>query len=255
MIATPISHLLKERKNQEIISKLSDCFECRDHSFESDLPRQKLFHCEIQPIHELKESDFIYLEKVKKNKDDLELISFHMASCFSEPSIRNGKYLPNGIKYKPDQMLGNSLENFIRIKNIFGPAVKIAVENNNYYPTEAYNYITEGKFISDLVNENDILFLFDISHAKIAAHYKKISLETYYSSLPLNKLIQVHISRFGFNDLNELIDAHELPTKDDLIEVKEINNQFNAQYFTVEYYRNIEGLIDLLKQLRELVYE
>ena len=67
-IATPISDLFLKKDNADLISNYSDCLECRDHSILSTLPKQELFHCELQPIHEFGNKEIKYLEKIKLMK-------------------------------------------------------------------------------------------------------------------------------------------------------------------------------------------
>jgi len=221
-IATPISHLFEDAINAELIQKYSDCLECRDRSIKSILPKQKVFHCQIQPIHKLTEDELNYLTVIKKMKHDLELISFHMGSCYKDPKIQNGRFIPYGEKISIDMLIENSIINFKKIKNIFNNGIELAIENNNYFPTEAYDFIADSDFISEITKLNKINFLYDISHAKITSYYKNIEYQKYYSELPIDKIIQVHVSRHGFNNKNEMIDAHEIPGNEELMEIKEL---------------------------------
>ena len=71
--------------------------------------------------------------------------------------------------------------------------ISISVENNNYYKTEAYDYVTDPDFISSIVYDNDINFLFDISHARISAYNSGVDYCEYLLKLPLNRVNQIHI--------------------------------------------------------------
>ena len=253
-LATPISHLFKDEENARKIINASDCLECRDHGFEKDYDNQEVFHCELQPIHQLKEEQFDYLEKLKIKKPELKLISFHLASCFDAPVIKNGRFVPGGNKLSRSTLLANAQKNFTRIKEIFGPDIMIAVENNNHYKTEAYDYITLPDFISEVVNQNDIHFLFDIAHARISAVNQGVSFEDYVNRLPINRLVQIHISRPGYNDIGEIIDKHELPADEEIAEVLEIlKNNHKVKYLTVEYYKDTDVLVELLKIVKQKI--
>ena len=250
-IATPISDLFKKKEDADLISKFSDCLECRDHSILSNLPNQELFHCELQPIHEFSEKEINYLEKIKLIKPDLKLISFHVASCFKNPILKKGIFQSRGDKISREELIKNSTKNFKLIKYIFGNKIKIAVENNNHYDTEAYDFITCPDFINEVVENNGINFLYDIAHSKISSFNLKMSLENYEKRLPMNKLIQIHIARPGFNDLNEIYDKHDLPAIQELNEVISIIKKYpQVKYLTVEYYKNSMKLVNLLKQLK-----
>ena len=63
-LATPISHLFKEKKSARMIIKHSDCLECRDQTIQSNISNQELFHCELQPIHIWGKKEFKYLNNI-----------------------------------------------------------------------------------------------------------------------------------------------------------------------------------------------
>jgi len=137
-----------------------------------------------------------------------------------------------------------------------GDDVFIAVENNNYYPTKAYRDVTEAKFISEIVYDNDLRFLFDIAHAKVTCFNKDINFERYKSELPLDRVIQVHICSYRIDsEMNQAYDAHDYPNSEELLEIKKIISEYpNVKYLTVEYYRDIENLEISLEKVRELVW-
>lgn len=251
-IATPISHLFENFSSQ--IMDLSDCLECRDHSLDKGFKKQELFHCELQVIHKLSMKDFNYLKKIKSKKKDLKLISFHLASCYEDPLIKKGVFYPQGIKLSVQEMKNNAFENIKKIKNIFGDQINFSVENNNGYKTEAYDYITDPDFISSIVNDNDINFLFDISHAKITAINTGIDYDVYLSKLPLNRINQIHISKEEFNSIGEVFDAHNLPSYNETKEILEFVNKYDTmKYVTVEYYKDPIKLLDYLSKLKSII--
>ena len=252
-IVTPISHLFKDRLQAEEIILNSDYLECRDHSIYTEVLMQTVFHCELQPCHKLEESDFVYLEKIQKEKSNLELVSFHLASSCHSPILVDGVFQPNGYNYSKIELLQNAKINFKRIKKIFGKNVFLAIENNNFYPTLAYHYITEPSFISELVISNEINFLFDIAHAKISAFNKGLTYEEYKKDLPLSKTIQLHICKSAIK--NQLAyDAHFMPDDYEWSEVVSLLEAYvNIKYLTIEYYHDFNGLIISLKKLKKIL--
>ena len=250
-IATPISNLFSEIVDANKIIEVSSCLECRDHSINANYSLQEIFHCELQPIHNFNRKEINYLKKIKSVKKDLKLISFHLASCYKNPKLIDGKFYPRGKKISKPNLLYNAKKNLSLIKEIFGNNIKIAVENNNYFKTEAYDYVCEPSFINSIVMTNNIFFLFDIAHAKISAHNMNISQNDYKYNLPLSKTIQVHIAKPGFNLKNEIFDKHDLPTENEITESLNLKNEFcSIEYFTVEYYKNTDKLIKFLNLLK-----
>ncbi|HIA12035.1 MAG TPA: DUF692 family protein [Flavobacteriales bacterium] len=254
-LATPISHLFKDEEVAKEIIQHSDVLECRDEEIDSNYPRQDVFHCELQIQHKHDEMIFSYLEKIKAQKSDLKLISFHMASGCTNPRLINGVYQVGGTELSRAQMKENATENVARFREIFGETI-LAVENNNFYPNTAYNYIADPDFIAEVVDENNLSFLFDTAHAKISAHNKQMEFEEYKNMLPLTRMIQVHICKPAIDQDNMAYDAHHCPDEDDLNEVKELLLAYKTiKYLTVEYYKDKENLINSLKQFKKLSNE
>lgn len=249
-IVTPVSHLFRDPSIAQRIADNSDYLECRDHSPQFESSAQILFHTDIEPAHRLTQEDFDYLKRIKTEKPNLKLVSFHLASCYHSPILKGGLFLPGGYHYSRSELMSNARENFTKIKAIFGPEVMIAVENNNYYDTPAYEDITDPIFISEVVYTNEIFFLYDLAHAKVSAHNLGISYEAYKTKLPLDKALQIHICKSGLRD-GVAYDAHFLPEAEEWDEIKLILTNFpQIQYLTIEYYKELEGLIESLQYLK-----
>lgn len=252
-IATPISNLFNSNLDAERIISLSDCLECRDHSLDSIFPNQEVFHCDIQLIQGWGQKELDYLRLIKKNKPDLKLISFHMASCFDAPALINKRFIPGGKKLSIQEMKNHSIVNTSDAHRIFGNNIFIALENNNDLKTEAYDYVTDPDFISEIVVTNDIRFLYDIAHAKISSFNQNTTFENYAKKLPLHKLSQVHISKPGFTPENEIVDAHELPGQEEIQEVILLLEKYKIEYLTIEYYKDTANLLQLLSSVKQIM--
>jgi uncharacterized protein (UPF0276 family) len=253
-IATPISHLFENKKFSSQIIKLSDCLECRDHSIDKDFKSQELFHCDLQPIHKFSKGDIDSLIQIKSEKLDLKLISFHLASCYKKPNVKKGIFYPNGVKISVEELKHNAQVNIKIIKEIFGKNISVSVENNNYYKTEAYDYISDPGFISSIVYDNDINFLFDISHARISAVNRGEDFSEYVTNLPLNRVNQIHISKEDVDSNGEVFDAHELPSDEETKEIIKFIKKYNTlKYITVEYYKDPFKLLNYLRRLKKII--
>ncbi|MCF6768100.1 DUF692 family protein [Thiotrichales bacterium 19S11-10] len=254
-LVTPISHLFENTECANEIIKLSDYLECRDRSINATLEGQILFHCEIEPIHTWTEKEIVYLKVIRETKPFLKLLSLHIASNCSSPVLKDNRFFPGGVTFTRAQMLDNARQNLETVKNIFGQNVKIAVENNNYYPTPAYKDVTDPDFISDVVYENDINFLFDIAHAKVTCYNRNMNFERYKAKLPFDRLCQIHICSYDINEVGGFAyDAHNRPNAEELVEVKKLIKKYaHIEYLTVEYYRDIKGLCESLVEVRGLL--
>ena len=184
------------------------------------------------------------------NTTDFSKIELKLAS---PEQIREWSYgeitKPETINYRT----GRSERGGLFDEKIFGPEIKIAVENNNYYNTEAYQLICNPSFISKVVKDNDIFLLFDLAHAHVSSYNMDISYQSYCEQLPLDRIIQLHICKSGVNK-KMAYDAHFLPDDEDFDEIEKlIKSCNNLKFFTVEYYKDPVQLKDVLIKLRNLL--
>ena len=69
-------------------------------------------------------------------------------------------FQPGGKELSREELLENARENTIKMKKIFGDEVFICAENNNYFPTPAYKWITDADFIFELITEKQYPYAF-----------------------------------------------------------------------------------------------
>ena len=199
-IVTPVSSLFVDEHNAQIIDKHSDFLECRDHSPVSDYSRHILFHTDLQPAHILTEEDFEYIEKIKTERPQLKLMSFHLASCYHDPVIDNGLFVPGTKRYSREELLNNAKCNIARIKKILGPKIAVAIENNNHYDTPAYNYVTNHTFITSIENENGINLLYNIPSVLLTQYGQHVGLFIFvtFANIVIKSLLQISQKNINF---------------------------------------------------------
>lgn len=252
-LATPISTLIgSDTLSKNIINK-SHCLECRELSLNSNLPKQYLFHFETDIVHSLEEKEKEFIKLVLSLKKELKVITFHVLVSCSSPILKDNIFYPGGKIFSLREMLNNVKDNIECVRNYVGDRdIKIALENNNYYPTKAYSGITDADFISQLIVENQVSLLFDIAHARITAYNKKLTYEKYIAGLPLDRMIQIHISKETINDNGLAYDAHWLTDKSIFQETQRLVHKFAPKYLTVEYYKDKANLIKELGKYGQL---
>ena len=252
-LATPVSSLFKDAAIAREILSVSRFLEGRDNGPFMDASVQRAYHFEHDIVHLWtgQEKDGI-ISKIG-TLPNLDLITFHMASACSDPVLKNGIFERGGKSFSRDELLKNASENVKWLKSALSPyTIDVAVENNNYYPTAAYDHITEPGFIREVITKNSLTFLFDIAHALITAHNKKESYKNYIDALPMDKMIQVHVSKYAVADTGLAYDAHELPDESLFQEVKSVVNRHDPRYITIEYYNDKDALIGALKKFDRL---
>lgn len=252
-LTVPISNLFESKSASNKISAACVCLEGREESLQNSEPRQHLFHFDKNIIQRWGKDERDSIISIIAKKEELNLISFHLAASCSNPTLKQGMFHCDGKIYSRQEMFDNIRNNVLFLKDFVNEMnINIAVENNNYYPTSAYRDITDADFITQTVVENKIDFLFDLAHAKITAFNRKMHYQDYIKELPLHKMIQIHVSKYGVNENGLAYDAHELPDEPLFQEVSDILNRFRPKYLTIEYYKNGDKLIEILKQYSQL---
>jgi len=254
-ISLPISHLFDDEENIKILQGSYDCLETRPRSLKSNLEKQEIFHADnIQPIHELSDQDFNFIKEVK-NKKGLQAVSFHCSSRCKNPEKKDGIFQigNNSTVYSRSEMILNSKKNIQAIRKILGENIALLIENNNFFPSAAYDIVVDPMFLNEIVEANDMEFLFDSAHAKVSAHNLGVNYIEYRNSLPLNRMTQIQFCRpdipsRGSSEIAR--DIHELPSQADTDEVKMLIEKYNVKYIIPEYYKDVNKLLTFLKTLR-----
>lgn len=97
-------------------------------------------------------------------------------------------------------------------------SVPLLLENFNYHPTNAYEYICEPPVFSQLIETIDCGVLLDVAHARISAHNMGWQdPRDYLSALPLNRVRELHVTRPGWEG-SQMVDLHQ-PLQDDDFEL------------------------------------
>ena len=253
-IATPISHFFNDQNFAKQIINLSDCLEVRESSLHSKWTNKFLFHFDIDINLEWGQEIKNYLNQIFIKIKELKLVTFQLSRCCSGSNIQDGFYKIDGRVYNRQEMITNAQQNLEWLKKKLSTNIHIGLENNNYFPFEAYEYVTDGDFISEIILENNIFFLLDISHAIITSNNKKIEYSQYLKSLPLNKTVQIHISKPSISKDNYMIDSHDEPDKDIYNKMLFLIKEHKSiKYVTLEYYKDKKKLIDLIIELRNFI--
>ena len=253
-ISTPVSTFFDNKEYAELIMKYSDSLEGRPFNVDKNFKmNQETFHCDVvQPIHKMKQSEFDLIEKIVETKPGLNMISFHCATSSKNTIEKNGIFQPSDDNYSKQEMYDNCFENIEKIRNIVGN-IELLIENNNYYPTNAYDHVTDGRFLSKLIFDTGLDgFLFDTAHAQVTAYNKGITYEEYKSTLPFRLCRQIQVCKMGYEG-DYAKDLHKCPDKKEFEDVKNTVVKYpNIDYITIEYYRDINKLVKSLKQLRDI---
>lgn len=113
--------------------------------------------------------------------------------------------------------------------------VPLLLENLDYWPTGAYEYVSEPAFIAGVLEAAPVEFLLDLAHAQVAAARLGIPIDDYLALLPLRRVRELHVSGPRFVE-GALFDAHEPLVEEDYRLIALVLGAVRPQAVTFEYH-------------------
>jgi uncharacterized protein (UPF0276 family) len=183
--------------------------------------------------------DFLAEQKV-------EIFSFDLG-----PACERAQFvLPLSETLGEENILHRAEERLSFIRRQFSGTV--AVENYNYYPTGLYEHICEPEFIGRFLAEFDLGFVLDLAHAAVTAANLGWDPRGYLAELPLDRVVEVHLSRPFFHPAMA-VDAHLAPESEDFALLDDLLARLpegdQPPLVAVEYFGEAEGLRRAYQQL------
>jgi uncharacterized protein (UPF0276 family) len=106
-----------------------------------------------------------------------------------------------------ERCLANIVRNGKQLKEWLG--IPLLLENYNYHPTNAYDYVCEPDTFNALVDEIGCEMLLDLAHAQISAfNMQWPSVHDYLAALPLEKVREIHINHPYNDNGKQMLDRH-----------------------------------------------
>lgn len=158
------------------------------------------------------------------------------------------------------QNLKNSLEEvrFQSSSPMFGGGREraiIAIENQAHHRHSGHDYLVDPSFIAAIIHATDTHLLLDLGHARVSAAMRAESSEDYINQLPLDRVIELHISSPGLYR-GRLRDLHQPLTEVDYALLRYTLEHCPAvKAVTLEYYGPAEILASQLHQLHAILAE
>ena len=173
----------------------------------------------------------------------IELLPAHVYTL----SSRFGLHLPQ-------PKIERAKDKFMRQLSHVVESVKIPVilENLTSLPQEKYAYAANPSLISEIVETTNSGLLLDIAHARAAASYRGMSVESYLEKLPLERIVQIHVS--GVREKGRYLhDTHEAMQDEDYAILNWVLEKSEPEVVTLEYIREMGKLREQLWRLREII--
>jgi uncharacterized protein (UPF0276 family) len=151
---------------------------------------------------------------------------------------------------EPGRIIRQFIDTLERIRGIAG--LPILLENLHSIPGERYAYAAHPEIITEIVQRTGSGFLLDLAHARVAADFQGQEVHRYLERLPLDRLVQIHVS--GVRAKNgRLFDAHETTSEEDDHLLAWLLTICNPQVITLEYIREKEQIKEQLVRLQRII--
>lgn len=132
-------------------------------------------------------------------------------------------------------------------------SIPVAVENQAYHRRTGHDYLVDPAFISEVIRQTGCHLLLDLGHARVSAAMRGQSANDYICQLPLDSVIELHVSGPGIyrGRLRDL--HHPLAEADYELLRFTLESCPNLQVVTLEYYGPAEMLVMQLHRLRKMI--
>ena len=128
----------------------------------------------------------------------------------------------------------------------------VLLENTPPFPFEGYDFEAQPERITEVLERTGCGFVLDTGHARISAAVLGMDVHDYVKRLPLDRVLQVHISGPRVRD-GRLVDAHEPLQEVDYALLDFLLARTCPQVVTLEYTREREALREQLYRLRDIL--
>lgn len=128
----------------------------------------------------------------------------------------------------------------------------VILENIEPLPFDGYDFEVQTERITKVLEGTECGFLLDIGHARVSAAVLGVDVYDYLSGLPLNHVVQVHVSGPRMRD-GRLVDVHEPLQETDYELLDFVLKRTQPQVVTLEYIRERESLREQLLRLRGIL--
>ncbi|MCI0709866.1 MAG: DUF692 domain-containing protein [Chloroflexi bacterium] len=131
--------------------------------------------------------------------------------------------------------------------------IPVAIENQAYHRRCGHDYLVKSDFISSIIEATNCWLLLDLGHARVSAAMLDTSEQEYIASLPLDRVIEIHISG-PESYRGRLRDVHgPLKAKDYHLLQHILPQCPQCRAVTLEYYGPAAQLEKQLHELRRIL--
>ena len=253
-VVTPISHLHLDGVSSRKICSVASCHEARERTCRLRLPGTTHYHIDFDLNIGLTDDNLEFLRNEVAPRDEIQNLTFQISKDCEEVIVKESIFYPNSRAISSDEQLLNIEQSLAIIKDIVGSERVIGIENNNYYPTGAYDICTSSSFINRALENFELKLLLDYAHAVVTCWNRRMSENLYLEELlSSKKCIQLHYCEVGYSRKGKEVicyDAHELPSNLTTEKVILLSQLWGIKSITPEYYKDTEKLVNHLEMVK-----
>lgn len=128
----------------------------------------------------------------------------------------------------------------------------LLIENLDYCPEGAYEHVCEPAFIAEVVGATGCHLLLDLAHMQVSADWLGYSPEAFAESLPLDRVVEIHVSSPRYSG-ERLDDLHFDLIERDYRLLEWLLGRTKPEAVVLEYTRDERRLIEQVHALRALL--
>jgi uncharacterized protein len=178
--------------------------------------------------------------------------SLHLG--FASERVRfDGHMLPLSEPLGRDDLLARTVESIQKAKTYLD--LPLLLENLDYCPEGAYEHVCDPDFISEVLEETETGLLLDIGHLLVTASWFETEPETLLARLPLERLVEVHLSgpRPLDGNTGRLDDVHDDVGESEVRLLRSVLEQAQPKAVVLEYRRDADRLREQLAMLGTVI--
>ena len=199
-LVIPISHLHLDDFSSRKICSVASHHEARERTCHLRIPHTTHYHIDFDLNIGLTNENIEFLRNEVATRDEIQNLTFQISKDCEDVVIRNNRFYPNSRAIEFEEQLFNIGQSLETIKDVVGSERVIGIENNNYYPTGAYEICTSSVFINAALERFELNLLLDYAHAVVTCWNKRTSEHQYLEKLlSSKKCIQLHYCEVGYS--------------------------------------------------------
>lgn len=131
---------------------------------------------------------------------------------------------------------------------------RFMIENTSSYVSYKHSEMQEWDFINAIVDKTDCGLLLDVNNVYVSAQNHDFNARTFIDAMPLRNVGQIHLAGHITDDNGLIIDTHDQPVCDEVMDLFEYTyNKFDQKpSVMIEWDAEIPSYLELVNELKKV---